>query len=205
MTILQRLSVLPLVIFITHSALAANNVELGCISGDCVNGKGTIVEETDRGLRTYRGDFVEGKFQGYGRLAFNDEGESYKGRFMLGKKWGRGTLWDKDGNIYMGQWRNDRRNGTGLQAFNVKDWREDLYTEIWLKENTENYSGQFKNDVFYGDGTYRWEDGTLYVGKWAANKKHGRGYFNHGTGHKAWRNFNFDNRVYDERFEFSIE
>ena len=32
MTILQRLSVLPLVIFITHPALAANNVELGCIS-----------------------------------------------------------------------------------------------------------------------------------------------------------------------------
>ena len=75
----------------------------------------------------------------------------------------------------------------------------------FIKKKIKHYSGEFKNDVFYGDGTYRWEDGTLYVGKWAANKKHGRGYFNHGTGHKAYRNFNFDERVYDERFEFSIE
>ena len=186
-------------------AQAASKDELGCISGDCVNGKGTLVEETERGLRTYRGDFIDGKFHGFGRLTFEKAGETYKGRFMLGKKWGRGTLWDKQGNIYIGEWRNDRRNGTGLQAFNVTDWQEDRYTENWLKENTENYYGEFKNDVFFGDGTYRWEDGTKYIGEWAANKKHGRGYFDHGTGYKAWRNFEFDERVYDERFEFSVE
>jgi len=85
----------------------------------------------------------------------------------------------------------------------VQGWKEDRYTENWLKENSENYYGQFKNDVFYGEGTYRWEDGTKYVGQWAANKKHGKGYFDHGTGHKAWRNFEFDKRIFDERFEFS--
>ncbi len=123
--------------------------ELGCITGDCVNGKGTLVEETERGIRTYRGDFIDGKFHGFGRLTYEDEREHYKGRFMSGKKWGRGTLWDRNGNIYMGEWRNDRRNGSGLQAFKVQGWKEDRYTENWLKENSENYYGQFKNDVFF--------------------------------------------------------
>lgn len=203
MTRFQRLLILPCTLLLAPVLQAANDVELGCISGDCTTGKGTLVEETERGLRTYRGDFVDGKFHGYGRLSFDDEGEFYKGRFMLGKKWGRGTLWDKEGNIYIGEWRNDRRNGTGMQAFKVKNLQEDRYTETWLKENTENYYGEFKNDVFYGQGTYRWDDGTLYVGPWAANKKHGKGYFDYGTGYKAWRNFEFDKRIYDERFEFS--
>lgn len=188
-------------LFLGSQVLAADKDELGCLSGDCITGKGTLVEETDRGLRTYRGDFLNGEFHGFGRLTYNDEGEHYKGRFRNGKKEGRGTLWDKEGNVYMGQWRNDRRNGMGVQAFRVADWSEDKYTEEWLRENTENYYGEFQNDVFFGEGTYRWEDGTKYVGNWVANKKHGRGYFDHGTGYKAWRTFEFDERIYDERFE----
>jgi len=195
-------TVLLFTLFFAVSAEAAKNDELGCISGDCVNGNGTLVEETQRGLRTYRGDFVNGKFHGFGRLTFNDEGEIYEGRFMIGKKHGRGTLWNDEGDVYMGNWRNDRRNGMGMLAFHVENYREGRFTENTLKNTTENYSGEFKNDVFYGEGTYRWEDGTLYVGKWAANKKHGRGYFDYGTGHKAWRTFEFDKRIYDERFQF---
>ena len=199
----SKLQFLALLLLFAPLLQAASRDEVGCITGDCANGKGTLVEETERGLRTYRGDFIDGKFHGFGRLTYEDEREHYKGRFMSGKKWGRGTLWDRNGNIYMGEWRNDRRNGSGLQAFKVQGWKEDRYTENWLKENSENYHGQFKNDVFYGEGTYRWEDGTKYVGQWAANKKHGKGYFDHGTGHKAWRNFEFDKRIFDERFEFS--
>ncbi len=199
---LKSLAAAMLVISFSASAqVSSRPEELGCVSGDCVTGKGTLVEETERGLRSYRGDFLNGEFHGYGRLTYFDEGEYYKGRFLNGKKHGRGTLWDKEGNVYMGEWRNDRRNGMGVQAFKVADWSEDKYTETWLRENTENYYGEFQNDVFYGEGTYRWADGTKYVGSWAANKKHGRGYFDHGTGLKAWRTFEFDERVYDERFE----
>lgn len=198
-----RWLVLLLSFGLATATYAADDDELGCISGDCVNGRGTLVEETDRGLRTYRGDFVDGKFQGFGRLTYNDEGEHYKGRFLNGKKHGHGTLWDKEGNVYIGEWRNDRRYGHGIQAFHVEDWSEDKHGEDWLKRNTENYDGNFKNDVFFGQGTYRWEDGTKYVGEWAANKKNGRGYFDYGTGYKAWRTFEFDKRVYDERFEFN--
>ena len=59
-------AVILFTLFFTVSAEAAKKDELGCISGDCINGNGTLVEETQRGLRTYRGDFVNGKFHGFG-------------------------------------------------------------------------------------------------------------------------------------------
>jgi hypothetical protein len=179
-------------------AFAAVGDELGCISGDCQNGVGTLVEKTPEGLRRYRGDFVDGKFHGFGKLELLEKKIIYKGNFVLGKKSGRGTEWNGEGNVYIGQWKNDRRNGQGLQAYRVEDWKEDKYTENWMSRNTENFQGTFRNDNIDGEGTYRWPDGVTYTGGWAANKKHGRGYFSWPSGNRSDRIFNFDERVYDE-------
>tara|TARA_R110000824_G_scaffold315042_1_gene501982 strand:- start:6309 stop:6968 length:660 start_codon:yes stop_codon:yes gene_type:complete len=185
-------------------AMAANDVEIGCLRGDCISGYGILVEETERGLTHYRGEFREGQYHGNGRLEFLDGGEIYKGNWMLGKKQGRGTMinrsdsWsltNKVFDVYVGNWRNDRRNGQGTQAYAVKDWVEDRNTASWLVENTENYTGNFLNDIISGQGTYRWSDGTKYTGGWAANKKHGRGYFDFGTGLRSERIFEFDVQV----------
>lgn len=172
--------------------------ELGCISGNCENGVGTLVEETPDGLRRYQGDFVNGKFHGFGKLELIEKKTTYKGNFQNGLKSGRGSEWDRENSVYIGQWRNNRRNGTGVQAFRVQDWKEDKYTENWLSRNAENFQGTFLNDNFDGEGTYRWPDGVTYTGGWAANKKHGRGYFLYPTGLRSDRIFEFDERVYDE-------
>ena len=181
------------------AARAAVGDELGCISGDCENGYGTLVEKGALGLTRYRGPFVDGKFHGFGELELIDKRIVYKGNFALGKRSGRGTEWDRNtNNVYIGQWRNDRRNGRGIQAFRVDNWNESRHTELWLSENTENYYGEFRNDNFDGQGTYRWEDGVKYIGGWAANKKHGRGYFLYASGNRQDRIYDFDERVYDE-------
>jgi hypothetical protein len=180
------------------AAWSAVGDELGCISGNCENGVGTLVEETPDGLRRYQGDFVNGKFHGFGKLELIDKKITYKGNFQNGQKSGRGSEWDRENSVYIGQWRNNRRNGTGVQAFRVQDWKEDKYTENWLSRNTENFHGTFRNDNFDGTGTYRWPDGVTYTGGWAANKKHGRGYFLYPTGLRSDRIFEFDERVYDE-------
>jgi hypothetical protein len=179
-------------------ASAAVGDELGCLSGDCENGVGTLVEKTDKGLQRYRGAFVDGKFHGFGKLELLDRKITYKGNFLNGMRWGRGSEWNADGDVYIGQWKNDKRNGQGLQAYRVKDWKEDKYTEQWLSANTENYQGGFVNNSFNGEGTYRWADGVIYSGGWAASKKHGRGYFLYPTGLRSDRIFDFDERVYDE-------
>lgn len=179
-------------------ARAAVGDELGCISGDCENGVGTLVEKTGQGLQRYRGAFVNGKPHGFGKLELLDRKITYKGNFQNGMKWGRGSEWNADGDVYIGQWKNNRRNGQGLQAYRVPDWKEDKYTEQWLARNTENYQGGFLNDNFDGEGTYRWADGVRYTGGWAANKKHGRGYFLHNTGLRSDRMFEFDVQIHDE-------
>ena len=191
------LSAMPLLFaaFVPALLNAAQDREFGCISGDCENGEGVLVQMTDRGVTEYRGYFKKGLYDGFGRLSYEDEKSVYKGYWSMGKRDGRGSYWDKKNNVYIGQWKNDRRNGQGVQAFAVEDWKEDKHTENWLKENTENYSGNFKNDVFYGYGTYRWADGTKYVGEWVANKKHGKGYFDYGNGYISKRVYEFDKRV----------
>ena len=112
--------------------------------------------------------------------------------------WSRSAFWSSTNNIYdiyIGNWRNDRRNGLGTQAFMIQDWVEDRNSETWLINNTENYTGELVNDIFNGDGTYRWADGTKYTGGWAAGKKHGRGYYDFGTGIRSERIFEFDVQV----------
>lgn len=183
-------------LFVSGSVFA-EDIEVGCLHGDCVNGRGTLVEVTERGEVRYVGAFVNGLYDGYGRLTFVDEGLFYKGRWKQGEKSGYGVLWDSENNVYMGAWLNDRRNGTGGQFYRVEGWVEGSHGEPWLKENTENYTGEFKNGVFYGYGTYRWADGVKYIGEWAANKKHGKGYFDYGTGMRSNREFEFDVAVFN--------
>ena len=185
--------------FITTPLHAAKPEELGCISGDCENGIGTLVQETDTGLSRYQGAFVNGKYHGYGKLQLTGERLTYKGNFLNGKRQGRGSQWDRDNNVYIGMWRNDKRNGEGVQAYKVEGWAEDKYTETGLiKIAREYYQGGFLNDNFDGQGGYHWPDGVSYVGGWASNKKHGRGYFLYPTGVRSDRLYNFDEKVFDE-------
>jgi len=189
---------LLLTCFITASVQAAKPDELGCISGDCENGIGTLVQETADGLTRYRGAFITGKYHGYGKLELVNTKTIYKGNFVYGKRQGRGTQWDRENNVYIGTWRNDKRNGEGVQAYRVEGWAEDKYTETGLvKIAKEYYQGSFLNDNFEGQGGYHWPDGVSYTGGWAVNKKHGAGYFLYPTGVRSDRVFKFDERVYE--------
>lgn len=183
-------------------AVAAVGDNLGCLSGDCENGHGLLVVKDERGLVRYTGKFIDGKYHGFGKLELLDQGRTYKGNFMLGMRHGRGSQWDREGSVYIGMWRNDKRNGQGLQAYRVQDWTEDKHTEHWLSVNTENYQGGFRNNVFDGEGTYRWADGITYTGGWAGEKKHGRGYFLYPGGLRSDRNYHFNELVSGEPLPF---
>ena len=151
-----------------------------CVRGDCVEGEGTLELSTPFGKGRYTGDFVDGEFQGKGRLEIPiswTQREVYVGDWIAGIREGRGTHWNGKGNLYIGEWRENKRNGQGSYFFNLPEWRENQHTEFWLKENTENYTGEFVNDHFQGQGTYRWADGKRYIGGFFAGEKHGHGTF----------------------------
>jgi len=156
-----------------------------CVRGDCENGKGTLELKTDFGKGMYRGDFIDGKFHGNGRLEIPVsflEKSIYVGDWDEGIRSGRGTYWNGDGKLYIGQWSGDKRNGHGSYFFGLPRWEENEHSEYWLSQNTENYTGNFVNDHYQGEGTYRWPNGQRYEGKFFASKKHGPGTFFYATG-----------------------
>ncbi len=156
-----------------------------CKQGDCENGYGILQVTTPAGRGRYEGEFNNGQFNGYGKLEIPvsaTQRATYLGNWDHGKRDGRGTYWNGKGNLYIGQWKNDLRHGLGTYVVNLPRWSDNLYTEYWLRENTENYSGQFVDDFYSGQGTYRWANGSKYVGGFFANDKHGPGTFYYETG-----------------------
>ncbi|MEQ8315429.1 MAG: hypothetical protein RL839_08200 [Gammaproteobacteria bacterium] len=166
-----------------------------CVRGDCVSGIGTMEYATPFGKGTYAGEFEEGEFHGHGRLEIPiswTQKEVYEGDWENGIRSGRGKHWNGKGNLYIGEWRANKRNGYGSYFFNLPRWEENQHTEFWLRENTENYTGEFLNDHFHGQGTYRWPEGQRYEGGFFAGEKHGPGTFYYaktGTARQQWWNY----------------
>ena len=156
-----------------------------CVYGSCGDGRGTLSFKTPWGLGEYIGDFRDEEFHGYGRLEIPisfTQRAVYAGNWVRGQREGRGTHWNGEGKLYIGEWRNNKRHGTGSYFFNIPEWKENEHTEFWLKENFENYTGDFVEDHFQGKGTYRWPDGQRYEGSFFASDKHGEGVFYYTTG-----------------------
>jgi len=170
----------------TISAQSLKDVtEETCVRGDCNNDRGTLELKTPFGAGKYVGNFKEGEFHGHGRLevpiSFTEK-SIYVGNWDRGIRSGRGKYWNGKGKLYIGQWRDDERNGHGSYFFNLPRWNENEHSEFWLSENTENYTGNFIDDKYQGQGTYRWPAGQKYIGGFFANSKHGPGIYYYETG-----------------------
>jgi hypothetical protein len=107
----------------------------------------------------YEGEFLNGKYHGYGRYIFKD-GEIYEGYFANGKKHGKGKEIFTDGSVYEGELFENNRQGKG--TFTIADWK---------------YVGDFKNHVREGKGILYYPNGSTYEGEFHNNLKEGYGVF----------------------------
>jgi hypothetical protein len=89
---------------------AAKNAA-GCVSGNCVNGKGIMA--LGDGAR-YEGEFKNGKYEGQG-IEIADGGK-YEGEWKNGHKEGLGTH-TIPGLKYVGEFKEDMYNGEGTLFF----------------------------------------------------------------------------------------
>ena len=84
-----------------------------------------------------------------------------------GKKWKEGTYKDGKSDGLWTYWENDGSKYEGGFYFGLK---EDQGTSTY--SNGEQYSGNFRNDLFHGYGTLSDSYGkVLYRGQWEHNSR----------------------------------
>lgn len=125
------------------------------------NGLGTMQYSWDGSI--YNGYWLQGKAHGRGQL-YSDHFE-FNGCFEKDKFHGKGSYWLKNESYYDGDWIKDVKHGKGFEHFHSgviydggynQGKRDGLGT---LTEQSGTYHGEFKNDLFHGEGSYTWMDG----------------------------------------------
>ena len=111
--------------------------------------------------------------------------EYYSGSYNIkGELSGKGTLIDKDKNIYHGNFKKNMFNGKGILLNNNGDyyfgnWKNgECDGEGKLKVlNHSTYEGDFSQNKKNGKGIEHFDDGSTYSGEYLNNLKHGQGKF----------------------------
>ncbi len=112
------------------------------------------------GVGEYIGMINEGKAHGYGRITFNN-GDIYLGEFRDNSMTGMGA---KSTSTYhtIGCFQNGKRTGVACTFF---------------KNNKEKYIGEYKNDVENGEGAYLYHNDDLFMGTFAGGLPNGQGCY----------------------------
>jgi len=108
-------------------------------------------------------------------------GRVYVGEVRNGRYNGVGRLRTARGT-YVGEFRDGKRCGKGTIFHSDGDvyeglWSNDVYggEGIYRYENGILYVGDFVGGQACGRGTMTWPDGSWFEGEWKANAKHGKG------------------------------
>jgi len=152
--------------------------------------------------KRYQGEFHDGKADGTGSCSLADgskyvgpwvndnphgsmgfsllaSGEFYLGEFVNGKEHGEGHLTLPDRSTFIGQFQGGLKTGRGRAVYRTYSETEscDVTPAIQKPVVLGIYDGEFANDRFHGEGTYRWRDGRSFEGQWHMNKMHGHGKY----------------------------
>ena len=143
---------------------------VGYFIHDRLNGKGLkYISENDH---IYKGDFVDNMRHGYGKDYRKTS--KYEGEFLFDKKCGKGEIILNTGDIYKGEFKNNKINGFGHY--------------IW-KNNNHEYIGNFLDGKFHGEGFYKWGINQYFKGNYIYGIKQGKGEIGFNDGKKCFINF----------------
>lgn len=89
-----------------------------------------------------------------------------------------------NGDVYDGEWFNDRAHGYGIKTFLNGDFHEGEYRHdvrelhgIYQWANGDEYDGNWDAGELSGLGIYTYANGDIFEGRWKHGQKHGPGYF----------------------------
>jgi hypothetical protein len=139
----------------------ASKKKIGCISGNCQNGRGKYIFKN----AVYEGDFINGKIHGEGKMIYSN-GDIYIGQFSNAQRSGYGSYIHANGKKYNGDWLNNKWEGFG--DFYFLDGR--------------HYEGSFADGEISGQGTMHFPNGDVYFGSFLKNQFHGAGFYHYSNG-----------------------
>ncbi|MEI6087545.1 MAG: hypothetical protein WCR66_08170 [Bacteroidota bacterium] len=157
-----------------------------CISGNCINGIGTLETENSEGHLVFTGSFKNEQFNGNGSLILKDKFK-YTGTFKDGNIEGKGIFASFEyGFVYTGAFKNGRREGVGTLVFKDEKkstgiWKDDkFWSGIGLLNlgEKESYFGEVKENLPDGQGIRSYANGEKFTGTFSkGNPVNGNGYF----------------------------
>jgi len=129
----------------------------------------------------------------------------YYGERIDDMKEGPGQYYYLNGDVYDGEWKNDKKHGIGTQTFKEKGdkyegmWRENKMDGkgIYYYANGSYYDGMWKNNQRDGFGEFHFPNGDKYDGEWKDDQMHGRGIMYYHNGSKftgEWKNNEINGR-----------
>jgi len=134
----------------------------------------------------YLGGLINDEANYFG-IFYNQNQDIFKGFWIDEKADGLGYYESTDYKL-LGEWKDNLLNGFGINYIK----RNNLYFEGEFSQGKKNgygilivnggkYEGYFKEDEFYGIGSFYFKDERVYHGEWKNNKMNG-------TGLLTWKN-----------------
>ena len=128
-------------------------------------------------------------------------GEKYVGEFKDDERNGRGTNTFPSGAKYVGEYKDGKYNGQGTftwpsGAKYVGEYKDDKRNGqgTYTYPNGAKYVGEYEDDERNGQGTYTSPNGEKYVGEWKDDKRNGQGTFTWPDGRKFVGEYKDDER-----------
>ena len=143
---------------------------------------------------SYYGNFKNNKFEGYGILEYykNDLFKEYKGGFKEGKKDGHGKEIYINGEYYIGDFKNDFKNGKGkiFNKFNnikiESEWvnniaKDNKYIIEYYDNGNKKFEGEYNGVNRNGEGKeYDYKENLIFEGIFEEDKRKSGKIYNNG-------------------------
>ena len=130
----------------------------------------------------YEGEYENGYPKGYGLYSVESEGRYFEG--IWDKQFQIGIITYSDGTIYMGEFKNNKREGIGKYRWPdgtlyLGEWKNDNMNGFcFIKYNDDRrYEGQMKNGLKEGYGEFTWKPTRKYIGNYSNDLKSGFGIY----------------------------
>lgn len=157
-----------------------NQISVGCISGNCVNGQGIYIYENGN---IFSGEFVSGRRNGSGICYFAD-GTEYKGNWKNDLMEGKGSLTYPDGRIHNGIWKSGSiLESTLVQTYNSKSNSREEEQQGSIPQ-PQVAARCLSGDCQNGFGSYLFQDSSRYTGTFKNGLPEGRGVIYYANGER---------------------